>query len=107
MKEVTAVMNNTIPISLFNRGIAGKIFRDVKSTGTKVVMKNNIPECVLMSPDEYVQLMEELHDARLRLLAQERMSNYDPHALVSEEEMEKMFGITPEDVNALPEVLFE
>ena len=52
-------------------------------------------------------MFSSLHDARLRLLAQERMSNYDPHALVSEEEMEKMFGITPEDVNALPEVLFE
>ena len=38
-----------IPINRFNRGEAGKIFKEVKSGGVKYVFKNNLPECVLLS----------------------------------------------------------
>ena len=37
--------------------VAGKVFEEVKKTGAKVVMKNNAPECVLLSPEEYIRLM--------------------------------------------------
>ena len=65
MRSVVSAIQNTVPISSFNKGIAGKIFREVRATGAKVVIKNNVPECVLISPEEYVQLMDELSDARL------------------------------------------
>jgi hypothetical protein len=39
MKAVVSAIQNTISISQFNRGLAGKIFSEVKRTGTKVVMK--------------------------------------------------------------------
>ncbi len=71
MINMTNAIKNTISISLFNRGLAGKIFEDVKITGAKVVMKNNVAECVLLSPDEYVRLMDEVNDARLLNLANE------------------------------------
>ena len=67
--NIIAAIQNTISISQFNRGLAGKIFQDVKNSGAKVVMKNNAPECVLLSPDEYVSLMDEVNDARLLTLA--------------------------------------
>lgn len=54
MNDITSAIKSTIPIGLFNRGMAGKVFDEVKKSGSKVVMKNNSPECVLMSPDEYV-----------------------------------------------------
>ena len=50
MPDIISAIRDTIPISLFNRGFAGKIFEEVKQNGTKVVMKNNAAECVLMSP---------------------------------------------------------
>ena len=53
MNSVMSAIENTISISLFNRGLAGKIFSDVRRTGAKVVMKNNAPECVLLSPKEH------------------------------------------------------
>ncbi len=43
MASVVSAIRNTVSISLFNRGLAGKIFSDVKRTGAKVVMKNNLP----------------------------------------------------------------
>ena len=54
--NIRSALENTIPISQFNRGLAGKIFEEVKRYGAKVVMKNNIPECVLLSPEEYIRL---------------------------------------------------
>ena len=59
MTSVMSAIKNTVPITQFNRGLAGKIFEEVKQTGAKVVMKNNTAECVLLSPEEYVRLMDE------------------------------------------------
>ena len=63
--NIRSAIENTIPISSFNRGLAGKIFEEVKRQGAKVVMKNNAPECVLLSPEEYINLLDEVNDARL------------------------------------------
>ena len=70
-------------------------------------MKNNAAECVLLSPDEYVRLMDELNDARLAALAVERMTDYDPATLVSEEKVWKRLSITDDDMAAAGEVEFE
>ena len=98
MPDMTNAITNTISISLFNRGLAGKVFEDVKKCGAKVVMKNNAPECVLLSPEEYVKLMDEVNDARLLTLASERMANYDISKTVSEDDVMKELGITADEL---------
>ena len=100
MTSVMSAIKNTVPITQFNRGLAGKIFEEVKQTGAKVVMKNNTAECVLLSPEEYVRLMDELNDARLLAVASERMAHYDPSKLISEEEMNRRLGVT-EDLSLI------
>lgn len=98
MASVVSAITNTVPITQFNRGLAGKIFEDVKRSGAKVVMKNNAAECVLLSPEEYVRLMDEVNDARLLAVATERMAHYDPSTLISEEEMNRRLGVTATDL---------
>ena len=98
MASVVSAITNTVPITQFNRGLAGKIFEDVKRSGAKVVMKNNAAECVLLSPGEYVRLMDEVNDARLLAVATERMAHYDPSTLISEEEMNRRLGVTAADL---------
>ena len=98
MASVMSAITNTVPITQFNRGLAGKIFEEVKQSGAKVVMKNNTAECVLLSPDEYVRLMEELNDARLLAAASERLAHYDPATVISEEEMNRRLGVREEDL---------
>ena len=105
--NIIAAIQNTISISQFNRGLAGKIFQDVKNSGAKVVMKNNAPECVLLSPDEYVSLMDEVNDARLLTLAVKRMENFTPEETISEEQVMKDLGITDDDLSDFDEVEFE
>lgn len=107
MVNMTSAIRNTVSITQFNRGLAGKIFEDVKICGAKVVMKNNAAECVLMSPEAYMELMEEVNDARLLALATERMAHFDPDTLIPEEEIMREFGITEEDLAGFEEVEFE
>ena len=107
MSNITSAIRDTISISLFNRGLAGKIFEEVKQSGAKVVMKNNSAECVLMSPEEYIKLMDEVNDARLLSIANERMQNFNQTNLISSENLYKELGITKEDLDAIGEVEFE
>ncbi len=107
MVSVMSAITNTIPITQFNRGQAGKIFEEVKQCGTKVVMKNNSAECVLISPDEYIRLMDELNDARLLAIASERMDHFSPASLISEEKMNRRLGVTQDDLAGFDEVDIE
>lgn len=107
MANIASAIRDTISISLFNRGLAGKIFEEVKQTGAKVVMKNNAAECVLLSPEEYIRLIDEVNDARLLTVATERMASYVPDAAIPGEEVYKSLGITQEDIDNCGEVEFE
>ena len=107
MANITSAIRDTISISLFNRGFAGKIFEEVKQTGAKVVMKNNAAECVLLSPEEYIRLIDEVNDARLLTIATERLTNYNPATTLSEEEMNARLGVTSDDLADFEEVEIE
>ena len=107
MQSVLSAITHTVSISQFNRGLAGKIFSDVKQTGPKVVMKNNEAEVVLLSPDQYVELMDLLNDYELLAIAAERLEHFNPVSLISEEEMDRRLNISREDLDSVGEVEFE
>ena len=107
MQSVVSAINRTVPISQFNRGLAGQIFSEVKKSGAKVVMKNNEAEVVLVPPAEYVELMDMLNDYELLTIAMERLDHYDPATLISEEEMDRELAITQEEFDRAGEVEFE
>ena len=70
--SVVGMMNSMIPITRFNKGEATKIFDEVELSGTKIVVKNNKPACVLISPSQYERLMEMLSDYMLYTDAENR-----------------------------------
>ena len=107
MSSVISAIKNTVPLSHFNRGLAGKIFADVKSNGSKVVMKNNIAEVVIVPPDEYIETMDDLNDYLLLTMAVKRMESYNPSNVITEAEMRKRLGITQEELDNIGEVEFE
>ena len=104
LRQGAGAIRDTIPITQFNRGLAGKIFSEVRKSGAKVVMKNNTAECVLLSPEQYMELIEEINDARLLTVANERMEHFNPETLISEEEMDRFLGISEEDMKGYEEV---
>ncbi|MGM9959331.1 MAG: type II toxin-antitoxin system Phd/YefM family antitoxin [Erysipelotrichaceae bacterium] len=86
MTNIISAITNTVPVTQFNRGYAGKIFEEVKKSGTKAVMKNSAAECILLSPGEYVRIMDELNDMRLLTIVNRRMLNSDPAAWIGNEQ---------------------
>lgn len=86
-----------VPISSFNKGGAAKIFEEVKKSGTKYVFKNNLPECVLISPERYDQLLERLFDMELYIEAMERI-NAPERKVYSREDAMKLLGVTDKDL---------
>lgn len=104
MIDLTNAMNKTVPISVFNRGLASKVFKNVKQQGAMVVIKKNVAECVLVSPEEYVSLMDELNDMKLQLFAMQRMANADLSAAVPAEAVYRNQGIDPKDIENFEEV---
>lgn len=107
MASVVSAIQNTVPITQFNRGLAGQIFESVKSSGTKVVMKNNMAECVLVVPDEYVAIMDELEDSRLLAIANARLAAFDSERTITSDDFWRDFNITQEDLDSVGEVALE
>ena len=53
------MMRAFVPISMLNKGGAGKIIEEVKRDGIRVIVKNNAPECVMISVEEYDNYVKE------------------------------------------------
>lgn len=96
--SVVGLMKTIVPISRFNKGEANKIFEEVESSGTKIVVKNNKPACVLLSPAQYESLMEMLSDYVLLTEAQERLAKAEENESISHAEMLKELGLTEDDL---------
>ena len=95
---IVGMMNAMVPITRFNKGEASKIFDEVESRGMKIVVKNNKPACVLLSPAQYENLMEMLSDAILLAEAEKRMAANDDSENISHEDLLAELGITEEEL---------
>lgn len=104
--NIANLLKNTVSISSFNKGQAGKIFSDVKKNGTKIVMKNNEPECVLISPDEYIEIIEMIEDIKLSAIVEERIKNSNGETYTFDEIM-KESGITENDLEGYEDIELE
>lgn len=49
-------IDSMVSITRFNKGEAGKIIDEVKNYGPRIIVKNNVPECVLISMKDYQRL---------------------------------------------------
>ena len=70
-------------------------------------MKNNVAECVLLSPDEYIRLIDEVNEARLLAMATARMAKADPSSFVPADQLYAELGITPGQLDEIGEVDIE
>lgn len=103
MNEMSAVgiMKSIVPITRFNKGEANKIFDEVQASGTKIVVKNNKPACVLLSPSQYESLIETLSDYLLLDEAGRRAAANDDNDNISMEAMMEQLGISADDLAGL------
>ena len=50
----TKLLNSFVAISRFNKGEAGKIIDEVHEEGFKIIIKNNEPVCVMITPEFFI-----------------------------------------------------
>jgi len=56
-----------------------------------VIMRNNRPNAVLLSMDEYEHLLVKVEDAELSQLAENRLADYNRKTAISHEDMQHRF----------------
>ena len=95
-----------VPITRFNSGETEKIFDEVKESGYKVVVKDNTPTCVLITPERYEKMMEMIIDQYLYELAEERERNGTGKTYTFDEVLAKD-GLTLADIDAMEDVELE
>ena len=101
MRSISNTLDSLVPITRFNRGEANKIFEEVRESGCKIVVKNNTPACVMLTPERYKEMMELIEDQYLLALAEERERN-DNGVRYSAEEVYKELGIESDDNDEIP-----
>ncbi|MDR2558148.1 MAG: type II toxin-antitoxin system Phd/YefM family antitoxin [Oscillospiraceae bacterium] len=95
--SVSSMLDALVPISRFNKGEANKIFDEVKESGCKIVVKNNVPACVLLTPERYQEMLEMLEDQYLLALAEERVKRGNGRTY-SFDDVIKSHGFTKEEL---------
>ncbi|WP_347488295.1 type II toxin-antitoxin system Phd/YefM family antitoxin [Desulfoscipio sp. XC116] len=97
--SLSKFMNSLVPISRFNKGEANKIFDEVKETGFKIVLKNNIPTGVLLTPEVYEQMIEIIEEYSLFLEAEKRMENAKSEDFIPQDKVLSELGINKADLD--------
>lgn len=96
---ISYVMNSLVPISRFNKGEANKIFEEVKESGFKIVLKNNSPACVLLTPEAYEQMLETIDEYHLYMEAEKRMENVKQEDFIPRDKVLAELGINKTDLD--------
>ncbi len=92
-------LNSLVSITQFNKGQASRIFDRLNNEKQLIVLKNNIPSAVIISPDEYIRLSEIAEDYQLLLEAQERLKNNEDKKSLSFDDVMQNYGISESDID--------
>lgn len=101
------ILTRLIPITQFNRGQASRIFDRLRYEPELVVLKNNHPSAVILSPDEYTRLAEIEENYLLLLEATKRLATNEGKSVIPAADVMKHFGITDADLEEVEELEIE
>lgn len=92
------LLQSLVPISQFNKGQAAKIFDRLHSERELIVLKNNQPSAIILSPEEYTRLTEIEEDYFLLLEANKRIEENGDNRTVSFDSVMNNLGISNEEL---------
>ncbi len=101
------ILDSFIPVSRFNKGEAGRIFLQLHTQKIQIVVKNNMPIAVMLSPEEYTRLVEEKEDSILLAEATNRVAHSRKNDYIPESNFITSIGLTEEDIANAEDVEIE
>ena len=75
MAYTADILDSLVPITQFNRGQASRIFDRLHNENQLIVLKNNQPAAIILSPSEFQRLSEIEEDYTLLLEATRRLKD--------------------------------
>ena len=106
MAYTADILDSLVPITQFNRGQASRIFDRLHTESQLIVLKNNQPEAIILSPSEFQRLSEIEEDYTLLLEATRRLKE-DSSSTYSREEVMSELNISEADLAAAGDVVME
>ena len=100
------ILDSLIPITQFNRGEASRIFDRLHSESRLIVLKNNQPAAIILSPSEFQRLSEIEEDYTLLLEATRRLKE-DSSPTSSREDVMSELNINEAVLTAAGDVVME
>lgn len=98
--DLRPAINHMISVSDLGRGQASRVIQDVeKSKEQYIVVKNNKPQAVLISIEEYMSLMESKEELELLLVANDRMKIQKES--IDFEQILDEFGLTENELDQI------
>jgi len=107
MATTASMLNSLVSITQFNKGQASKIFDRLKNEQQLIVLKNNSPSAVILSPEEYERFAEIEENYKLLLMAIDRLENTNLENLISETDILSQLNLTQQDVDEAEDVEIE
>lgn len=101
------LLQSLVPISQFNKGQAAKIFDRLHSERELIVLKNNQPSAIILSPEEYTRLTEIEENYFLLLEANKRMEDNGNHKTLSFDSVMSNLGISEDELLDTEDVTIE
>lgn len=102
-----SIINMIVPISRFNKGEANRIFEEVRESDYKIVVKNNNPACILVSPERYGEMVEQIENLTLLLEAESRLRDARSDDFLTEAELLHSLGISEQELGEIGEVAID
>lgn len=100
--DLRAALDHMISVSELGRGQASKVVQDVERNKEQyIVVKNNKPQAIIISIDEYMDLMEAREELDLFMLAQERIKNSSGKEAIEFDEILDDLGISMNELDKI------
>ena len=106
MAYTADILDSLVPITQFNRGQASNIFDRLHSESRLIVIKNNQPAAIILSPSEFQRLNEIEEDYTLLLEATRRLKE-DSSSTYSREDVMSELNISESELAAAGDVVIE
>ena len=106
MAYTADILDSLVPITQFNRGQASRIFDRLHNENQLIVVKNNQPAAIILSPSEFQRLSEIEEDYTLLLEATRRLKE-NSSSTSSREEVMSELNISEAELAAAGDVVIE
>ena len=107
MAIATNILQCLIPISQFNKVQASKIFDRLHDEKELIVLKNNQPSAVILSPEEYTRLTEIEEDYYLLIEATKRIEDNGNKETVCMDYVMRNLGIDEKELENAEDIDIE